>query len=188
MAEAFSEKSLLSRADLDEDKSGPVSKIAGYGAILGVVAGVIGLLLGAGTPLIPLPSMIVATIIESNFMFLSAAFMGLMGISTLIQVISSTRLRNQLSSNYPRIGWLPAVVGILVAIYILSSVFTIGSPASIANYVFNSALLASFFVITWQLWSVVFTDASEGWKGFFAGILNGFAFPALAIGHAISPI
>ncbi|TFG11298.1 hypothetical protein EU537_12730 [Candidatus Thorarchaeota archaeon] len=121
-------------------------------------------------------------------MFISAAFMGLMGISTLIQVISSTRLRNQLSSNYPRIGWLPAVLGILVAIYILSSVFTIGSPASIANYVFYSAFLASFFVITWQLWSVVFTDASEGWKGFFAGILNGFAFPALAIGHAISPI
>ncbi len=188
MAEAFSEKSLLSRADLDEDKSGPVSKIAGYGAILGIVAGVVGLVFSAATPLIQLPSLAVATIVERNYMLVSAAFMGLMGISTLIQVMSSTRLRNQLSSNYPRVGWLPAILGILVAIYSLASSFTIAGPASIASYVSNSALLTSFFVITWQLWSVVFTDASEGWKGFAAGILNGFAFPALAIGQAINPI
>ncbi len=184
MAQTESTESFVSRSPPQPvQSSGKISRIAGLGGFLGMAAAGLGIISGA--PLLPVPSM--GTVILKNpiFYWTSAAFLALLVISLLLQLIGSGSLKRRLESGYPNVILLTLLVGIALAILIPFGGEYWNLPGQLLSYVNNLAILGSIFAILWVLWSVVYVDSSKTYAGLFAGILNAFWIPVLAIGWGL---
>ena len=184
MAQTESTESLVSRdPPPPAQSSGQISKIAGIGGFLGIAAAGLGII--SGVPLIPVPSIGELTLKDPIFYWASAAFVALLVISLLFQILGSGVLRRRLQSGYPAVLILTFLVGIALAILIPFGGMYWNLPGQVASYVTNLAILGSIFAILWQLWAIVYADSSKTYNGLLAGILNGFWIPVLAIGMGL---
>ena len=184
MAQTESTESLVSRdPPPPAQSSGQISKIAGIGGFLGIAAAGLGII--SGVPLIPVPSIGELTLKDPIFYWASAAFVALLVISLLFQILGSGALRRRLASGYPAVLILTFLVGIALAILIPFGGMYWNLPGQVASYVTNLAILGSIFAILWQLWAIVYADSSKTYNGLLAGILNGFWIPVLAIGMGL---
>lgn len=176
---------ILSQKSPDGEEYNPVSRLAGFGAIIGLVAAAIGLFMSNGTPLVPIPSIGALILKNPTHFWASGAFMGVLSIGILIQAIGSKQLRNYLGSGYANISYIVAIIGIVTAILVIQGGLFWNTPGAVASYVVNLMTLGSFFVICWQLMAVFYVDSDKTWIGFLAGILNGMFIPILAVGQVL---
>ena len=89
---------------------------AGFGGIIGLIAGVIGLI--ANTPLLPLPSMSLNLLQDWVHVSLSTLFLLMLSFGILIQMLESKDLRNRLGSGLPNAGYLAGIVGFLLLLVV----------------------------------------------------------------------
>ncbi|NOR38710.1 MAG: hypothetical protein GQ580_03880, partial [Candidatus Thorarchaeota archaeon] len=184
MAQTESTESFVSRTPPPAQSPGKISRFAGIGGFLGIAAAGLGLVTGA--PLLPIPSIGALTLKDPIFYWTSTAFVALLVISLLLQLIGSGSLRRRLESGYPAVLLLTFLVGIPLVILIPFGGMYWNLPGQVASYVTNLAILGSIFAILWQLWSIVYVDSSKTYTGLLAGILNAFWIPVLAIGMGLS--
>ncbi|MCK5237912.1 MAG: hypothetical protein KAR33_00100 [Candidatus Thorarchaeota archaeon] len=187
MAEDFSIPGVFSQKGKDGTPYDPVGKLAGLGGLIGLIAGIFGLVLGGGQPLIRIPLMEHAVIADGTYFMMSAAFVGLLSVGLLLQMLGSRELRVKLGSGFSNIGYIVAIVGILLAVFLPFGGSNWTSITLFQSYVVYGAALVAIFVIFWQMYSIIFVDASKSWIGMFASILNGFFIPLLAIGYIFGP-
>jgi hypothetical protein len=185
MGMADSIQSILTRRTEQGETYEPIGRLAGIGSLLGIVAAIIGLLLSAGTSLLPIPSIGALILKNPNHFTWSGVFMAILGIGLLLQWMGSKNLRNYLESGFGSILLVAAVISFLTAILAVSGGLFWNRPREVVDYVVNLMTLGSFFVIAWQLFSITYVDSTESWIGFFAGILNGMFVPLLALGQAL---
>ncbi|MHA1909760.1 MAG: hypothetical protein ACW98Y_20860, partial [Candidatus Thorarchaeota archaeon] len=188
MAGDFSISGVFSQKGKDGTPYDPVGKLAGFGGLIGLIAGVFGLVMGGGQPLIRLPLMEHAVFSSESYVLLSAIFVGLLSGGLLLQMIGARELRVKLASSFPNIGYLAAIVGFVLVGFALFGGYNTTNVTAFENYVVFGAALVSIFVILWQMYNTIFVDASKSWIGLFASILNGFFLPILAIGYVFGPI
>ena len=65
----------------------PINKLASFGAILGIVAAALGLVLGMGNSLVPIPGIDRAYLHEFAYFIPAAIFLGLMAVSLILQIV-----------------------------------------------------------------------------------------------------
>ena len=184
MAQTESIERIVSRDPLPPVQSaGKISRIAGIGGFLGIAAAGLGLVTGA--PLLPIPSIGALTLKDPIFYWASTAFVALLLISLLFQLIGSGSLRRRLESGYPAVLLLVFLAGIPLVILIPVGGMSWNLPGQVASYVGTLAILGSIFAILWQLWSIVYVDSSKTHTGLLAGILNAFWIPLLAVGMGL---
>ncbi|MFW9907792.1 MAG: hypothetical protein ACFFEF_04395 [Candidatus Thorarchaeota archaeon] len=188
MAEDFSIPGVFSQKRRDGTSYDPVGRFSGIGGLFGLVAGAIGLLLSGGLPLIRLPNLPQSTITSETYFLLSAAFLGLLSIGLILQMLGSKELKIKVSGAFIQVGYIAAIVGLLTTGLIVVGGYFWTTVTAIQSYVIFGASVSVVFVMFWQMFSIIYTDASKGWIGFLATILNGFFFPVLAIGYFINPI
>ncbi|MCK5301709.1 MAG: hypothetical protein KAJ96_01100, partial [Candidatus Thorarchaeota archaeon] len=184
MAQTESTESFASRIPPPPaQSSGRISRIAGIGGFLGIAAAGLGMV--SGVPLLPIPSIGALTLKDPIFYWASTAFVALLVISLLFQLIGSGSLRMRLESGYPSVLLLTFLVGLSLMVFIPYGGMYWNLPGQVASYVVNLAMLGSIFAILWQLWSIVYVDSSKTYTGLLAGILNAFWIPVLAIGMGL---
>ncbi|MHA1576704.1 MAG: hypothetical protein ACTSU3_05025, partial [Candidatus Thorarchaeota archaeon] len=184
MAQTIS--SIISQTSPTGESYEPIGRLAGFGGLLGVIAGIFGLM--ANSPLIPVPAMLAPLLKDPAHFGVSAIFLLLLSIGVLIQVIGSKNLKNVLSSGIPSVGYIVVLVGILLSAFVFMGGVLWNNNLQVVDYIVNGATLSAAFLIFWQIWSVLYIDSSESWVGFGAGILNALAFPLLAIGQAMGGV
>ncbi len=171
MSEDFTIPGVFSQKKRDGTPYDPVGKISGIGAILGILAGVYGLVFANNTNTL---FHLNGTTFGDPIMFL------ILGIGLFIQSFGAKELRIKLGSSFPQMGLLAAIIGIL---YYPFLVVTAGwGPSAFGTLVSYSAAITAFFVIFWQIYHTIFTDSTQSWVGLVSTILNGFFFPVLALG------
>ncbi|MHA1903059.1 MAG: hypothetical protein ACXABZ_00745 [Candidatus Thorarchaeota archaeon] len=186
MGQSVSISSVFSRTTPSGDPYEPVSRISGIGGIFGIIAGVIGLLFSVdGFPLFQMPSMTDTLIRSPHQVIFSAAFIGLISAGLLFQMLGSRKLRTKLGSGYPNLGFLAALIGIGWAVTLPITLGIWTAPYRILEYVTIGASISAIFAILWILFSVVYVDSTDSWLGLISTLLNGFAFPLLAVGMII---
>ena len=184
MAQTESTESFASRIPPPPaQSSGRISRIVGIGGFLGIAAAGLGMV--SGVPLLPIPSIGALTLKDPIFYWASTAFVALLVISLLFQLIGSGSLRMRLESGYPSVLLLTFLVGLSLMVFIPYGGMYWNLPGQVASYVVNLAILGSIFAILWQLWSIVYVDSSKTYTGLLAGILNAFWIPVLAIGMGL---
>jgi hypothetical protein len=192
MAQLSSLKSIISNTS----ESGAVSRLAGYGSIFGIFAAALGLI--SGVSLVPIPSLIweqtsinpfVWTFGSSpQFPYLMAGFMGLMAVSLLLRARGSKDLSSKLGSSLTSISWVGFLFALVTAIYVSTQFAGVYTGQLISGFLTFLYLFGTFFVITWQIGSMIYTDSSKTWIGFLAGMLNALFIPILALGQVLSPL
>ncbi|MDF1539602.1 MAG: hypothetical protein P1Q69_11945 [Candidatus Thorarchaeota archaeon] len=171
MAEDFTIPGVFSQKKRDGTSYDPVGKLSGIGAILGILAGVYGLIFASSTNTL---FHLGGTTLGDPIIFL------ILGAGLLIQSFGSRELRIKLGSSFPQIGLIAAIVAILYYPYLI---VTAGWGLSLyESLVMYSAALTAFFVIFWQIYQTIFADATQSWIGLLATICNGFFFPILVLG------
>ncbi len=176
MTQDFSIAGVFSQKKRDGSRYDPVGKLAGIGGLLGILAGIYGLLFSNT---------------ETMFQLLgetpsSGVIMLILGAGLLLQSIGGKELRIKLGSSFSQVGLLGALIGL---VYFPFLIVTAGwTIAQYETFVTLSATLTAFFIIMWQMYSVIFTDSTNGWIGVLSSILNGFFFPVLAIGTIYSEL
>jgi hypothetical protein len=193
MAQLSSLKSLISDKEQSSERIG---ELAGFGSIFGIIAAVLGLLIGKS--LIPIAGIEwqqtsispFVWIIEGNpnYHFAVGAFMGILALSLLFQALGSKGLGAFIGSGFVNIFWVGFVVAIATALFIPTQFAGIIGSSLIPNFVSTMYFLGALFVIIWQIGTIVYTDSSKTWVGAIAGLLNALFIPVLALGQAISPL
>ncbi len=183
MAQAIS--GILSQRSADGEPYEPIGKVSSIGAILGIIAAIIGLVLSGGYSLIPMPSIGALVLKNSSHYFASAIFLALLSIGLLIQAIGSKNLRNYLGSGLPNIILITAIIGLISAFFVIDGGLNWHKPHEVIAYVVHSMSLGAFFVVTWQITSVIYIDSDKSIIGFIAGMFNALFVPILAIGQAM---
>ncbi|UCE11843.1 MAG: hypothetical protein JSW61_07895 [Candidatus Thorarchaeota archaeon] len=183
---ADSVSSILSRRTQEGETYEPIGRLAGIGSLLGILAAAIGLLMSAGTSLLPIPSIGALILRNPDHYFWSAVFMGVLGVSALLQAFGSKGLRKYLDSGYTNILFAIAGIALVTAIFAVLGGITLYRPRQVVDYVVNLMSLGAFFAITWQLISITYVDSTDSWIGFLAGILNAMFVPFLALGQGLS--
>ena len=193
MSQLSTMKSILSGSDQSGER---ISEYAGFGSIFGIIAAVLGLLIGK--PLVPIASLnwvqltgsAVALEIEGTpyYHILVGAFMGLMALNLLYQAIGSRQLGSFLGSGLVNVIWVGFIVAAATSIFVITQFGAVFGPILIPNFLVPMYLLGSIFVIAWQLIAIIYTDSSKTWIGFLAGLLNALFIPILALGQALSPL
>jgi hypothetical protein len=186
-------KSIISGSDQSGER---VSEIAGFGSIFGIIAAVLGLLIGkslvpiAGIRWEQISNLPFEWIIEgSSYYHLAVgAFMGMIAISLLLQALGSKELGGVLGSGYVNVAWVGFLLAAATAVFVPTQFAGVFDDSLIPNFIVPMFFLGTFFVVVWQLGAIIYSDSSKTWVGFFAGILNALFIPVLAIGQAISPI
>ncbi|MFW9847456.1 MAG: hypothetical protein ACFFD6_11950, partial [Candidatus Thorarchaeota archaeon] len=179
-------KAIISRTTTSGEAIYPVSRLAGIGALLGIGAAVVGLLMTAGYSLFPLPTIPVVVYQNSIYKTASTIFLALLAGSLLIQGLGSSELRLRLGSNYAMLLYGAFLVGVLTLFALQTGTEQAGSIVSRqATFMSEFALLFSIFALLWQMVSVIYSDASKTWIGFLAGILNGLFIPVVAVGQIL---
>lgn len=181
-------KSLLTQTTADGKKIEPMAPIASIGSLLGLIAGIIGLIAG-GAALLPLPDVanfFNTTLRDFGYYPLSAAFMGLLAVSLLLQAYGSKEIRIKTGASIAQINWLAFLIALLIAINVIGA-GEATSAGQIGSLVVNLATLTSLFIVFWQIGVTVFIDTSKTWIGFLAGVLNILVFPVMALGVFLGP-
>ena len=193
MAQMSSISSIIEDAHHEADR---VGRLAGFGSIFGIIAAAFGLLIGK--TLIPFSALnwevTVVTPFEWNiegvpqYTFFVAIFMGLMAASLLFQAIGSRSLGSFLGSGYMNVFWVGFLVAAATAVFVPITFATVFSQSLIPGFISRIYFFGTFFVIAWQLGTIIFTDSSKTWIGFLAGLFNALFIPLLAMGQAMSPL
>ncbi|MFW9967853.1 MAG: hypothetical protein ACFFEA_11940, partial [Candidatus Thorarchaeota archaeon] len=145
---------------------------------------VVGILMTTGYSLLPIPTIPVAVFQNITYQSLATLFLGLLVAGLLLQGLGSSRLRQQLESNFPYVIYGAFVIGAFLIYSILVGSVQAGSYVSRqANFMSGLAIQIALFAIFWQLLSVMYTDTSKSWFGFLAGLMNGFFIPFVALGQ-----
>ncbi|MCF2137958.1 MAG: hypothetical protein K9W43_12060 [Candidatus Thorarchaeota archaeon] len=182
-------KSVFTQTDSQGQRYKPISRIAGFGGLLGVFAALVGIVtiilpgtLPAGS-LVQLPFQAQQYLLEYPLSItLSALFLGLLAIGALLQATAAKRLGRLLESGYPSIFWVTGLVLAGVAAVVVSGLgIDTTRLIDVEDYISNMALITAFVVIMWQLTSVIYIDTSKSYIGMLAGLLNGFFWPIYAI-------
>ncbi|MHA1771921.1 MAG: hypothetical protein ACTSYL_03655 [Candidatus Thorarchaeota archaeon] len=185
-------KSVFTQTDSQGQRYKPISRIAGFGGLLGVFAALLGIVtiilpgtLPAGS-LVQLPFQAQQYLLEYPLSItLSALFLGLLAVGVLLQATAAKKLGRLLESSYPNIFWVTGLVLAGVAAVIGSGIgIDTTRLIDVKDYVSNVALITAFVVIMWQLTSVIYIDTSKSYIGMIAGLLNGFFWPIYAIAFA----
>ena len=173
-----------------------IGELAGFGSIFGIIAAVLGLLIGKS--LIPFSSLrwdvtLVPSfdwIIEGSpyYHIAVGAFMGLIALMLLFQAIGSRDLGSYLGSGLINVKWLGFFLAAAIAVFVPIRFGGIFAESLIEGFLETMYILGAIFVISWQISSAIYTDSSKTWTGFLAGMLNALFIPVLAIGQAISPL
>ncbi|MFW9848533.1 MAG: hypothetical protein ACFFF4_05300 [Candidatus Thorarchaeota archaeon] len=182
MAEDFSIAGVFSQRSKDGSPYDPIGKLAGLGGLLGLAAGIFGIFFGVETPLIRLPLMEHSIIGSEAYFMSSAIFIGLLAVGVFLQMIGSKELRIKLGSSFSQIGYVVAILGIIMAIFLPYGGENWTNITLFQDYVILGAVFAALFIMFWQMYNTIYTDASKNWIGLLASILNGFFFPLLALG------
>ncbi len=171
MTEDFSISGIFSQKKKDGSKYDPVGKLAGLGGLLGVIAGIYGLIFSNTETIFQIQG-------ENPS---SGLVLLLLGIGLLLQSIGGGQLRIKIGSAYSQVGLIGALVGLAYYPFlIISSGWTL---AQYNDFVTISAFLTALFIILWQMFCVIFPDSTNRWLGVITGLLNGLFFPLFAIGH-----
>ncbi len=171
MAEDFSIPGVFSQKRKDGTTYDPVGRLSGLGGIVGILAGVFGLLNAtSGNTLFQLTGQTPT----SDIMML------LLALGLLIQWIGGKELRIKLGSSFSHISLVGALTGIIYFPFLLNAMSR--EPFMYETRILLIALFTSILIIVWQMYSVLYTDSTNGWIGVIASLLNGFFFPLLAIG------
>ena len=85
MSQSTSVKSIFSQTTPSGDPYEPISKLAGFGGLIGLIAGVIGLI--ANSPLLPLPSMGLDILKDPVHISLSSIFLLTLSFGLLLQML-----------------------------------------------------------------------------------------------------
>ncbi len=182
MAQTIS--STVSQKSAEGEPYEPVSRFSSIGAILGIIAAIVGLVLGGGYSLIPMPSIGALVLKNPAHYMASTIFLALLSLGMLIQGIGSKRLRLYLASNLPLMMLITGIIGLITAGFVIYGGLYWNLPHPVVRYVVNGMTLGAFLTITWQMASVVFIDSDKTKFGFLAGMLNGLFIPVLAVGQA----
>ncbi len=97
-------------------------------------------------------------------------------------MIGSKELRIKLGSGFSQIGYVVAALGIIMAIFLPFGGENWTNITLFQDYVILGAVFAALFIMFWQMYNTIYTDANKSWIGLLASILNGFFFPLLALG------
>ncbi len=185
-ASDVSVQSVFSQKTPDGVAIEPVSRLGGIGALLGVAAAVVGILMTTGYSLMPIPTVPVAVYQNVAYQTVSTIFLGLLVAGLLLQGLGSGELRLRLGSNYAYVLYICFAIG-AVMLYSLNVGATEAGPyvSRQADFMAGFSLQFAFFAISWQLISVMYTDTSRNWFGFLAGLANAFFLPLVALGQVM---
>ncbi|MBS3794849.1 MAG: hypothetical protein KGY80_08130 [Candidatus Thorarchaeota archaeon] len=181
-------KSIITQSSSEGESVEPISKIAGIGGLLGAVAAALGLLLGGGTPLLPVPTISVVTLKNPSHFILSAVFVAIITVGLLLQFKGLGGLEKRLETNYYNMVRLMFLVSAATAVFILWGGLFWNKPLEVVDYVVDSATMGAFFTIFWQLLAALYVDVSKTKIGLLTGVLNAMFIPVLAIGQALGPM
>ncbi len=187
MAQASSISSIMSQKNPDGSPYEPISKVSGLGGLVGMIAALIGLLMSNGVPLVPIPSIGALIMKTPAWYWASAIFMLVLAAGLLIQAIGSKKLRDYLGSGLTSIVFIAVILAVLTGVILIYGGLEWNLSRRVVDFMVHTATITAFFVIAWQIYSVVFVDASKNMIGLLAGILNGFFIPILAIGQVLGP-
>lgn len=192
MAQLSSLKSVIR----DSGESGAVGRLAGFGSIFGIIAAALGLI--AGVSLVPVPGLLWEQTSVSPFAWelggsaqfplMMIGFMALMSVSLLLQYRGSKGLSGKIGSSLSNVLWIGAFTAFLVVAQIWLNFSGLIDDSQISGFLGTLYALGAFFVVCWQLSSVIYTDSSKTWIGFLAGMFNALFIPVLAIGHVLAPV
>ncbi len=171
MAEDFSIPGVFSQKRKDGTSYDPVGRLSGLGGLVGILAGVFGLLNAtSGNTLFQLTGQTPT----SDIMML------LLAVGLLLQWIGGKELRIKLGSSFSHISLVGALMGIIYFPFLVEAMTW--EPFLYETRTLLIAFFTSVIIIVWQMYSILYTDSTNGWIGVSASLLNGFFFPLLAIG------
>jgi len=193
MAQLSSLESVVSESEQSGER---ISELAGFGSVFGIIAAVLGILIGKS--LIPIPALEweqisispFAWIVEGNpnYHIAVGAFMGIMALCFLFQAVGSKGLGNFLGSGLVNLFWLGTLIAVVTAIFVPTQFVGVLTASHISTFLPGMYMLGAAFVIVWQIGAIIYTDSSKTWIGVLAGLLNALFIPVLALGQAISPL
>lgn len=164
----------------------PVGRISGFGALLGMLAAAIAMIMTTGYSLLPIPTIPIEAFQTDAYQLGSTLFVGLLVASLLLQAYGSRKLRLRLASNFPYLLYICAITGLLIILSLRTGALDAGSYESRQISFMNGfAPQFAIFAVLWQLISVMYTDTSKTWFGFLAGLMNAFFIPLLALGQVV---
>ncbi len=166
----------------------PINTLASFGAILGMIAAAVGLVLGMGNSLVPIPGIDRAYLHEFAYFIPAAIFLGLIAVSLILQIPGIRKLRNMLASNLPTAIYGAIIFAIIGVVILIIGGLTFTLPGHIQPWTVDLMLYGSIFTVMWQILSFAYSDSLKTWQGFFAGLFNGLFIPLVAIGQVISPL
>ncbi|MGQ4911718.1 MAG: hypothetical protein ACP6KW_06055 [Candidatus Thorarchaeota archaeon] len=192
MAQVSTIKSAISGKDSEGQPANVVGRLAGFGSIFGIIAAVVGFV--AGIPLVPISgtewtvindSPLEWTIAGSEiYHILVTVFMFILAASFMLQGLGSKRLREHLGSSYAQVLSLGFLAASFTGVY-ATGYEGVSYDSMIPGFLQILYLLGAFFIIMWQLVSVLYIDTYKGWNGFLAGIFNGLFIPVLALSPVV---
>lgn len=171
MAEDFSIPGVFSQKRKDGTSYDPVGRLSGLGGIVGILAGVYGLLYATGGNTL---FQLTGQTPTSDIMML------LLAVGLLLQWLGGKELRIKLGSSFTHIAIVGVVIGIIYYPFLMEAMTW--EPFMYETRTLLIAFFTSVLIIVWQMYSVLYTDSTNGWIGVIASLLNGFFFPLLAIG------
>lgn len=171
MAEDFSIPGVFSQKRKDGTSYDPVGRLSGLGGLVGILAGVYGLLYATGGNTL---FQLTGQVPSSDIMML------LLAVGLLLQWLGGKELRIKLGSSFTHIALVGAAIGIIYFPFLLEAMTW--EPFLYETRTLLIAFFTSVLIIVWQMYSILYTDSTNGWIGVIASLLNGFFFPLLAIG------
>jgi hypothetical protein len=165
-----------------------LNKLASNGAIFGIIAAALGLILSGGNSLVPIPGTPRDVLHEIVYFVPAAAFLGLLAVSLIFQIRGIRKLKVMLASGIPNVIYGPIVMGIITAIYLVYGGFLYTVPGLIDIWTVNLMIFGALFTIFWQIMAFVYADALKSWQGYLTGLLNALFIPLVVIGQVFSPL
>ncbi len=200
MAQLSSLKSAIGGKGPDGEPARVVGRLAGFGSFLGIIAAVLGFIIGL--PLVPLTGspwqVISEPPVDETFAWevfgtplyhvFVMIFMFLLAGSLMMQALGSRKLRSMLGTSYSNVISIAFLFAALTGVYATIGYNGIYASSLIPGFLQIIYLLGAIFTLTWQMVAVVYADSVKNWFGVLAGILNGLFIPLLALGQVLGPI
>ncbi len=185
-------KSVFTQTDSQGQRYKPISRVAGLGGLLGVIAALLGIVTFILPDTLPAASVVLLPFQATEYllqypssMFYSAVFLGLLALGLIFQATAARKLGSMIESGYPSLMWITGLAIAGVAALIGSGLFIDTTRLiDVENYLNHIATVGALVVILWQLISVIYVDSSKSYIGMLAGIFNGFFWPAYGIAFA----
>jgi hypothetical protein len=191
MAQLSTLKSAISGKGPDGEPARVVGRLAGIGSFFGIIAAVLGMVLGL--PLIPItsspwevtnipPQPFSWEVFGTDFYYAyMTIFMFLLAVGLMFQALGSRSLRSTLGSSYSNVISVAMLLAGIIGGYATIGHNGIYAASLIDGFLTNIYLMGAVFAICWQLVAVMYADSVKTWIGFFAGIFNGLFIPMIAL-------